>query len=144
MDENVLYCYYFRQFFSADHGRSVGDLPLLRGCDPFPLGTSFHRGCLKLLENTDIYITIQNQQNYSYEGTTKVTLWVGVTTARGAVLKGHGIRKVEDHWPGSLSPNLMLCYSRVSSMRTQPFNSEIYFTSLAISRYLRVESHPAI
>lgn len=52
-------------------------------------------------ENTpcvsDIYMTMHNSSRISYEVATKAILWLGVTTTRGTVLKGLGIRKVENH-----------------------------------------------
>ena len=53
-----------------------------------PLGAKwpFHRSHL-----SDIRYLHYNslQQNYSYEVVTKITLWLRVTTTRGAVLKGY-------------------------------------------------------
>jgi hypothetical protein len=37
-------------------------------------------------------------ENYSYEITMKIILWLGITTTRGTVLKGHSIRQVKNHF----------------------------------------------
>ena len=37
----------------------------------------FHSGCLRPLENTDIYTTIHNSSKTSYEVAMKVILWLG-------------------------------------------------------------------
>ena len=58
---------------------------------------SFHSGWPRPLENTDIYIAIQNSsKNYSYEIETKIISWLGLTTTRRTVLTGHRIRKIEN------------------------------------------------
>jgi hypothetical protein len=40
---------------------------------------------------------VQQWQNYNYEETIKIILWLGVTTTWGIILKGHPIRKAESH-----------------------------------------------
>ena len=71
------------------------------GHDPFGVELPFHRGHLRTSEISDISIMIHKSYEVANENNSMV---VGVITTWKAVLKGHNIRKVENHWSG-----LMFC-----------------------------------
>jgi hypothetical protein len=52
----------------------------------------------------------QQWQSYSYEVVMNIILWLGVTTTWGTVLKGHSIRKVENHCLRDIYP---VCYELI-------------------------------
>ena len=62
-----------------------------------PLGVKgpFHRGHLKPLENTDIYITIHNSGKIHLWSSNKKNFMVGITHH---VLWGNSITEVKNHW----------------------------------------------
>jgi hypothetical protein len=60
----------------------------------------------------DIYIMIHSSRKISYEIATKITLWWGgIIRTRGAVLKGHHSRKIENHCSGQ--GTMLVAHSRV-------------------------------
>jgi hypothetical protein len=75
---------------------------------PLEVDWPVHRGHLRLLENTDIYITIHNSNKITVmQYHQKKNLMVGITTMWGVVLKGHSINKWEtlsyNHWEEGIS-----------------------------------------
>ena len=41
------------------------------------------------------------------QSSNKIILWVGFTITRGTVLKGHSIKKIENHWARASFGNLL-------------------------------------
>lgn len=78
----------------------------------------FHRGHLRLLGSTDIYITIQNSSKIRVmRWQQKVILWLGGQHTWRTVLRGHSIRKVENHCPNlHVSPQVSPAVNHLGSV----------------------------
>lgn len=82
------------------------------------LSNLFHRGHLRLLGSTDIYITIQNSSKITVmRWQQKVILWLGGQHTWRTVLRGHSIRKVESHCPNlHVSPQVSPAVNHLGSV----------------------------
>jgi hypothetical protein len=70
----------------------------------------FHKGHLRLSENTDIHITINKSSKITVA--IKIMLWMVVTTTLWTVLQGHGLRNAENHCSNPIC-NALLCVLKV-------------------------------
>ena len=102
-----------------------------RGSRPLLGGQPFHKGHLRPLENTDIYIMIHNRgENHSYEEAIKITLWLGVTTTWGTILKGGSVGKVENHWAREIAQWLKAHPVLREALSLVPSNHNRHLTTL--------------
>jgi hypothetical protein len=67
------------------------------GHDPFEIKGPFRRGHIPDILHIKYLRKDSQRQSYGYEVAAKTNLWLRVTTTWGSILKGLGIRRVENH-----------------------------------------------